>query len=108
MVVDEQQHAARRFGDVGEPLDDPLLQRRAVALLAPDRVGEAGPFAAIIVAMLEDMLGDEDAGRARALADVMTTSATAVIRAISTSSAARPMSPPIRPAIHALDIIAAK
>ena len=60
LAVGHQQQPGRRVGDVGERLDDPLLERGLVAALAADRVGEAQPFLAIIVAMLEEMLGDDD------------------------------------------------
>ena len=59
LVADHEQ-AAGRAADVGERLDHPLLDRRAGPALVPDRVGEAQPFLAIIVAMLEQMLGEHD------------------------------------------------
>ncbi len=53
-----QQQSRRGFGDVGDRLDDPLAERR----IAADGAGEAKPFLAIVVAMLEEMLGDDAPG----------------------------------------------
>jgi hypothetical protein len=50
----------RRFHDVRESLDDPLAQRRRVRPAVAERLGEAQPFGAVIVAMLEQVLGDLD------------------------------------------------
>ena len=60
----DQQQPAGRVDDVGEGLDHALAERRGVGPDAADRVGEAQPFGAIIVAMLEQMLGELDLGPA--------------------------------------------
>ena len=63
-LVGDEQHAAGRVDDVGEGLDDALAERRRRRPRAADGVGEAQPFGAIIVAMLEQMLGELDLGPA--------------------------------------------
>ena len=50
---------ARRMLSAAQEAKDALRRvELVVAALAADRVGEARPFAAVIVAVLEDMLGD--------------------------------------------------
>ena len=64
ILVGDQQQAAGRVEDVGEGLDHPLAERRRLGPGRADRLGEAQPFGAIVVAMLEEMLGDLDLGPA--------------------------------------------
>ena len=59
-----QQDAAGGIEDIGESLDHPLAERRPAAPGATQRGGEAQPFGAIIVAVLEQMLGEFDLGPA--------------------------------------------
>src|SRR3546814_1261267 len=54
----QQQHACRRLRDIGNGLDHPFIEGRSSLARAADGVGKANPFVAIIVAMLEEMLGD--------------------------------------------------
>ena len=58
--VADQQQAARRVDDIGEGLDDPIAERRRVGADAAERIGKAKPFGAIVVAVLEQMLGELD------------------------------------------------
>ncbi len=58
--IGHEQQPARRVGDVGERLDDAVAERRRVLARAAEGVGEAQPFGAIVVAMLEQMLGELD------------------------------------------------
>ena len=69
LAVADQQQPAGQIDDVGERLDHALAERRRVGPGAAERRGEAQPFGAIIVAMLEQMLGQldlEPGARARA------------------------------------------
>ena len=59
-AIADQKEPARRVDDVGEGLDDALAERAVLGGGAPDRLGEAKPLGAIIVAVLEQMLGELD------------------------------------------------
>ena len=54
-----QQQARRAVGDIADCLDGPLFQR-GPAIAAADRLGEAQPFGAVIVAMVEQVFGHRD------------------------------------------------
>jgi hypothetical protein len=54
MLVGDEKQAAGRVEDVGERFDDPLAERQRRWSGCADGVGEAQPFGAIVVAMLEE------------------------------------------------------
>ena len=54
----QQQQRGRGIGDVGDRLGHPLAQRRGIFARTADGFAKAHPFGAIVVAMLEEMLGD--------------------------------------------------
>ncbi len=55
-----QEQASGTVGDVGGRLDDPLAQRRRGRARPSHRFGEPQPFGAVVVAMLEQVLGQCD------------------------------------------------
>ena len=59
-LVGHQQQPGRAVGDIGHRLDHSLLERGVRAPTLADRAVEAQPFAAIVVAVLEQVLGDHD------------------------------------------------
>ena len=76
----QQEDARRRSADIGERLYHSFLERRAVLALPADRIGEAQPFLAIVVAVLEDDAWRRSpAARRAARADGSSTSAARVI-----------------------------
>ena len=90
----DQQQPGRRIGQVGDRLDDARRQRRGVAGRA-ERLGEALPLGAVVVAVAEQVLGDLHLGpgaqpRRRAAASAAPRSR----RTRSRSATSRAWSPP--------------
>ena len=88
-AVADQQQSARRIDDVREGLDDPLAERRCVGTGPAERFGEPEPLGAIVVPMLEQMLGELDLGPAARPALGMRTIAPTVITASTAPSVTR-------------------
>jgi hypothetical protein len=97
------------LGDVGERLDDPLAERRARPTPPTSRrcrpCGEAQPFLAIIVAMLEEMLGEHDPKPGAQPADGSRMIAASVIAKTRPIWPIRTQSPPTISSARVADII---
>src|SRR5207245_7223618 len=68
-AIAHEEEAAGRIDDVRKSLDDPLAERRCIGPCAPEGLGEAQPFRAVVVTVLEEMLGNlelQPSARARA------------------------------------------
>ena len=59
-VVRHQQNAGRRIGNIRDRLDHPFVERRAVRAGPANRIGEANPLRSIVIAVLEEILGQLD------------------------------------------------
>ena len=55
-----QQQARRAIGNIGHRLHDPFAQGRRLRASAAHRIGETNPFGAVVIPVLEQMLGQHD------------------------------------------------
>ena len=74
VLVAQPERAARALDQVGERLDARAPRRRGTRALRRERAREAQPFVAIVVAIGEEMLADEDAELRRGSGPRTTTS----------------------------------